>query len=227
MDGSEYYGSEHEGEDEEFDDPSMADMECDICLETVTWKDPGYRARHGPGAGICVRCVTCLERSFKLAAQERHFFPADCCGVEIPLAVLLRCAPELADEPMPNLPYRYWGMERQVNDGALALYCPKPDCGGFVPEMSFSEDLLPAQCPSCLTRVCTECKNVRHEGRECAVDTAREELRVMAAQEGWTECSCGEIVTRNGGCPVVRCKCGEDLCFVCHEKLRECRHGRD
>lgn len=94
-------------------------------------------------------------------------------------------------------------------DTPQPVYCPQPDCSGFLGSMVHFVDRnnKNVKCPECEVYACVLCHNSAHGG-DCDVG----ELEGIMQRFDIRRCPrCGYATIKNGGCSHMRCKgCGTD-----------------
>lgn len=81
-------------------------------------------------------------------------------------------------------------------------------------------------CSSCLQLTCCQCNKLKEDHK--VVDNVRqcprsenEELLKLVKERKWKTCpKCQNIVSRNGGCNTMRCRCGQGFCYTCGKAFK-------
>lgn len=136
-------------------------------------------------------CKKCFVRLFKCAIVDQAFFPPRCCGERIPVE---QARPYVSEEVLKTYDEKNeeWSTENP-------LYCSVPTCSTFIAPHLVEAGL--GRCPKCESQTCTTCKSTAHEGSPCLEDATVQELRKVAQENKWQECSkCNNMVELKLGC---------------------------
>jgi hypothetical protein len=138
-------------------------------------------------------CRTCLQKLFTLSFTDEQLFPPACCE-PIPLeSVMQFLTPEIEGQ------FCWKNIEFNTKD---RKYCSNPQCGQFL--FPGAIEGVWEYCFDCKTKTCSMCKKEYHYGKtpnDCEQDLATEELKALAAQEGWQQCpNCNRMVELTDGC---------------------------
>jgi hypothetical protein len=152
-------------------------------------------------------CDPCVANMCMAALSDEQLLPIRCCNQEMPSKVLRRA---LNADQMRKLEAAL--AEHKCNN---RLYCPNPVCSEFIGERGV-HDKAERSCDSCTASYCASCGEDWHDGVCLAEMADEEELRNVAASEGWQQCSqCRRIVEKSDGCDHMTCTCGFEFCYTC------------
>jgi hypothetical protein len=176
--------------------------ECVACFDTHLHK--GLVATLTCEHTYCYPCVAALCMT---ALSDEQLLPVRCCNQEMPSKVFQRALNE--DQ------LREFETALVEHNCANRMYCPNPVCSIFIGERGVHVKAS-RTCDSCTVLYCASCGDAWHDG-VCRKDRAdEEELRTLAASEGWQQCSrCKQIVELVRGCNHMTCKCGFEFCYTC------------
>ena len=150
--------------------------------------------------------------AFEVAWNSRA--PFQCCQ----LAVHPDLALDLLSEAF-RAQYELWLEERAEPN---PIYCSNRMCGIFLP-LRHSNGPDEIRCNRCVEATCRHCRNRFHPGRECAADIGTQQVRGLAASQGWKACpSCAHMVERRDGCIHMTCRCGAHFCYGCGRPYNVC-----
>ncbi|GAA6023533.1 hypothetical protein JCM11491_005531 [Sporobolomyces phaffii] len=233
-------------------DPTRTGPVCSICFESVRIASNPYLLSLKPSAsrGLAfgmyvgprgdghVACIGCFGSYIenKLDDGTGKAFPMKCFEVA--------CTYELNDDDaehclgLENLEVWHY---RKLLDAIPALFCPNRNCSIRVERHEDNSNEGPrAQCPSCKTVMCTDCRTVWHESYSCEQyqalpidERTPEDVAVfeLARQQGYSRCpGCRALMELTEGCYHMTCVCGTESCFVCgslwnrdpHERTGRC-----
>ncbi|KAF9447651.1 hypothetical protein P691DRAFT_611494, partial [Macrolepiota fuliginosa MF-IS2] len=156
-------------------------------------------------------CHKCANKFVKIYVREESLHPLRCCDAPIPDS---RVEGFLGTSRKVTL-YRQKHQEYSTPPDKR-IYCPEPRCSRFLRCVADTNDPeKPAQCPSCCSLVCLQCKGFSHPGAHCEV-SGDNVIRKLAKDQGWQTCPrCKRIVERISGCSVMICCCGRRFCYIC------------
>eukprot|EP00959_Pyramimonas_sp_CCMP1952_P282176 5897859-Pyramimonas_sp.AAC.1 len=150
-------------------------------------------------------CYECIAMLCLTALRDEQLLPVKCCGTELPREVVSRALDEKQLQALDAATREHACQDR--------MYCP--NCSKFIGERGCF-DKARRTCDTCGGLYCASCGDEWHAG-VCRHDRPDElELRTVAAEEGWQQCSqCKRIVERSEGCNHMACKCGYQFCYNC------------
>ena len=125
---------------------------------------------------------------------------------------------------------------RQLEGKPQVSACIVPDCAGIhVSSRSSSGMPVFASCTECGTRVCTNCKNPKHDDvhEACADFAARNahqteaERLTAAAMDAMRKCpNCKRVLEKHSGCNAMLCSmCDTAFCWLCDKICGKDAHG--
>ena len=182
--------------------------ECPVCFDAVT----------SPIKITCGHswCRTCFQ-NYLTAAIEQKFFPLTCLGNEAKCTerISLYAAKEvLSAADFDTMVSAAFDAYVQTHPEELQ-YCPTPDClQVFRP----AREGIFLQCPSCLVRICPNCKTEAHDGLTCAELKDGDNLfKEWAGKHDVKQCpSCHIAIEKDEGCNHMKCTvCQTHICWVC------------
>ncbi|KAL6249875.1 hypothetical protein RBB50_003731 [Rhinocladiella similis] len=195
-------------EDQPIKGTIRTDLKCSICMVEFGCSAPAVPCRRCKFP----RCFDCLKADFKAAMEDMDRMPLRCCNTII--------HHETAREILSTVELEAYKSRFDELSTINPLYCPVPTCSTFLPPRTFNEKGSEVTCPTCNTRVCTNCKQVAHHERGCSKDLGRELILGMFHYK--TCPKCGTAVAKMYGCPHMRCKCGAHWCWDCQRPLHSC-----
>lgn len=166
-------------------------VECLICMDDL---EPRKTVKLKCGHRMC---NPCLKRSFKLSVTDSQHMPPKCCTKDnIPLKHVERL--------FSNDFKKTWNKKYREYSHRNRVYCPRKYCGEFVR----SEDIRRLddgrkywRCAKCSTKVCFQCNEKYHRGRDCPNDEDMAQFVAQAKDEGWQRCfRCKAVVELKEGC---------------------------
>ncbi|KAF5704383.1 IBR finger domain-containing protein [Fusarium mundagurra] len=106
-------------------------------------------------------CRPCVINIFEISLSFASYFPARCCGLEIPLEAI---EAHITQSDVQR--YREKLVEHRTTD---RTYCSNRQCLEFIPPNNTDDDGEPfygdeAECPACNEITCTTCKGKGHTG---------------------------------------------------------------
>lgn len=151
-------------------------------------------------------CHRCLQKMVLMALEMWQAFPVRCCGQNIPMNQVLpalnnreKClyTSRVAEEAVP--PAQRW-------------YCPHTNCRRWIDTRQLKPGSKNQKCPCCRTLICSQCRDLAHENRECVEDPGLPELLEVARRHHWQRCyNCHAMVGKTDGCQHIKCLCGADF----------------
>ncbi|PSN65914.1 hypothetical protein BS50DRAFT_401045 [Corynespora cassiicola Philippines] len=194
---------------------SIHENEEELC--PVCWTPP-----EGPFRTSCshVYCISCLESQCTSSSS----FPIRCLGTSA------KC-----NQPF-NLSELKTGLTGPIYDSLLQnslniyvrthpiefQHCSTPECTRFY-RTSSKENPRVFECDSCLTSICTSCRQTEHTGYSCSewaaflkaeADTGLEEYKKEHDIRGCPKCS--SAIEKDGGCNHMTCQnCQAHICWFC------------
>lgn len=141
--------------------------------------------------------------------------PFQCCRTAVNLDSMVDFLPE-------DLHSRYQNLVLE-HATPNPIYCSNRSCGIFIPNsQAQGPDLV--QCSRCATATCQHCRNRSHPGTDCPADVATQQVRALAAAQGWKVCPvCRAVVQKSMGCLHMRCRCGTEFCYGCGQLYTLCQ----
>lgn len=164
----------------------------------------------------------CLVHCFQSGLGSVHDFPPRCCQKELPIHDYLHILPD-------EMVRRYVTLRDEQIERKHVI-CATPACQKAAIAHWHIEDEW-ALCRGCLDLTCARCGSLksRHntdkERRGCPEDD--QAVLALAGKRGWKRCpKCCAMVSHNGGCNSMQCRCGQGFCYTCgvpFEKARMCK----
>lgn len=200
---------------------------CSVCCDTFPGRLHGFKF-----LSVCtcraVYCTKCLRELFLRASADLSCMPPRCCFQRFPLHM---ARPYLTDDEAAKFRARYeeWSTPKP-------FYCPVPTCSaliskgvwrkardagkskGRIDSVVGAPTSQSIKCPTCLTSICTDCRELAHSGSACSqsefgVDNATAQLLKLW---GYKRCpNCGNGVRKMYGCAHMACRCGAHWCWTC------------
>lgn len=161
-------------------------------------------------------CFACLETLHRMCMVDEALYPPKCCVV-LPW---LEVKPLLPADLAASFEQKKAELDTTWAD---RVYCAQPACSRFLGSKETFRGV--ARCAACHEDTCTTCKAASHaEPCSTDTDTALQETRRLAHEQGWQSCRhCGRIVDLvQGGCNHMTCPCGHQFCYVCGERWKTC-----
>ncbi|KAI6780020.1 putative E3 ubiquitin-protein ligase-like protein [Emericellopsis cladophorae] len=158
-------------------------------------------------------CAHCLRVMVSQAAHEEDKFPPRCCTQPIPGAIVKAILTRDNQQAFLKAVVLF------STPWEARVFCPKPDCGEFIPPRHKVDPKRPfdVTCRQCRTRVCVMCKRDAHPvGKTCPEDYELEKVLEMAEQSKWMRCyKCRNLVELAHGCTHMTCRCKAQFCYIC------------
>lgn len=217
--------------------PPDPEITCAVCCEYFT-KEQEHSAFLFP-CNLCdtAYCTKCIMDMFVKACKDFSRMPPRCC-TQIQLHV---ARPYLTIEQAAEFREKYeeWSTPNPV-------YCPVPTCSAFIStrilqraektnkgkqrvDSVIGTPTSPViACPKCNADICTNCREVAHNGTMCnklafGVD---DDTAALLVSWGYKRCpKCGNGVRRMYGCNHMQCLCGSHWCWVCQKSRDDCDGG--
>lgn len=163
-------------------------------------------------------CKGCLSTLIMTAIQIESSFPPKCCLTEIPLNSIVK----FLDQKQLSQ-YKVKAAEYSV-PADRRFYCPSAVCGRWIPPSKVRSSSASSKCPSCSTKICTQCRGQVHANNvDCPQDRSLEATMTLAEAHGWKRCyRCRALVERARGCIHMTCTCSAQFCYVCNAVWRTC-----
>ncbi|KAJ8075529.1 hypothetical protein PM082_021159 [Marasmius tenuissimus] len=184
-------------------------------------------------------CEDCLEQLLANSTTAESLFPPWCCTPEQKIDVYTiittdgHALPKLSTGVSINE-----DLSQHIHAKAIEyavpykdrVFCANPRCSVFLgskielAKATASPSTSPsAQCPTCSTAVCLECKQAAHPtGQKCrgnpidGFDDASMAVRELAKEKEWQTCyACYEMVEKTSGCVHITCRCSAQFCYRC------------
>ena len=184
-------------------------IECPVCFDEASF----------PIKMTCGHswCRTCFQ-NYLTAAIQQKFFPLTCLGNEARCTerISLHTAKEvLSAADFDAMVSAAFDVYVQTHPEEIQ-YCPTPDClQVFRP---VREGIF-LQCPSCLVRICPNCKTEAHDGLTCAElkDGLDDLFKGWADEHDVKRCpGCHIAIEKAEGCNHMKCTvCQTHICWVC------------
>uniref|UniRef100_A0A915D799 Uridine 5'-monophosphate synthase n=1 Tax=Ditylenchus dipsaci TaxID=166011 RepID=A0A915D799_9BILA len=218
-------------------------MECTVCLDNFLVEDMVFCDRGASTAATHSFCRLCLEQHAKAATEDMPLarggtglkcMTFDCKNPiifhEIQYFVTSEMAQRLGDRIL----------EESVAQAGLNYLdrCRKCNCGV---EMNAPASVVPRfRCPNCKYEFCRSCERqwLGHYGKSC------EKMALLEKKEGAMrllekrlseaivrKCpKCSLAFVKDGGCNMMKCRCGTTQCYICRENnihySHFCSHAR-
>lgn len=199
---------------------NMAATKCSICEEDVPINE-----------GVILRdcfhdfCEDCLIGTIKGALEE---------NIDVRCPVYLedgqRCTTIVQEREIRNLlkaedfeKYEQRCLEVAEGTFASSVHCLTPNCKGWV-VLDANQNVRSFLCEVCSSENCLSCKAI-HPNQSCeeykaAVKKSADEqlseetVKDMLEKRTAMLCpSCKRVITKNGGCDFIRCKCLFEICW--------------
>lgn len=148
-------------------------------------------------------CPCCLCTMGAIALQNKTWFPVQCCRQAIP-------AEQVASVMNSQKAKLYISrVKESAIPPAKRWYCPRTACGQLIPPGHIKTDSKFQACPHCRALICSSCRDLAHEDRECTEDPDLIQTLALAGREHWQRCyGCRTLVGKAEGCNHMICLCG-------------------
>ncbi|KAL4792014.1 hypothetical protein BDV19DRAFT_281376 [Aspergillus venezuelensis] len=165
---------------------------CAACYdEFVTEKLKGLSCEHR-------YCNGCLKTFFKMATDGAGFVQPQCCGKQIPLALIQGNLSRSEIKQFQSAETEFLSANR--------IYCSDTPCGSFIDPLHIEGDR--AACPKCGHNTCIKCKKEYHVKEDCPADPALQAALTLAKDRGWQRCyACRTMVELRSGCYHITYAC--------------------
>ncbi|EPS40026.1 hypothetical protein H072_6152 [Dactylellina haptotyla CBS 200.50] len=149
-------------------------------------------------------CHKCIRENFNQILEGQTGYPPKCCEPYKLEDTIFA----LDDEKLGQL------LEAKIRyESSKLINCAY--CQEELADASTSITKDAAYCPDCRDLTCVTCGDEMHKGL-CPEDDGVKELIRTAGTRGWTSCpKCNELVSKNGGCNHIFCRCGTTFCYIC------------
>lgn len=151
------------------------------------------------------------------ALQSEDNWPPKCCASPIDHNICLKNTPRSLASVYKQKRQEY---SVPINE---RYYCPKPDCGLFVPTDRIDAPFRRARCKAKHV-TCMDCLAPAHaDATQCPNNLDMELVQRMARQHGWRRCPrCLTMIEHKTACRHIRCRCGTEFCYVCGSRWWTC-----
>ncbi|KAF3936245.1 hypothetical protein ABW19_dt0205517 [Dactylella cylindrospora] len=178
--------------------PQEAQSTCFICFEVLflyEFVDLPCKHRH---------CHDCLRQNLQTVIKDPKLYPPKCCE-PLDLAATTFVLPE---EDLNNL----LDVKRRHESTKIATCA---FCQSELVNMSTEMTESAAYCGKCDKLTCVVCQKPMHKDI-CPEEEGAQELIESAKKWNWASCpKCSSIVSKNGGCNDIHCRCGATWCYLC------------
>lgn len=148
-------------------------------------------------------CSSCLSKMARAAMESEDQFPPRCCSQDIPTETILTVLSSREKKWYIFKPGQY------ATPVAERSYCPKPNCGKWIPQKYLTVKLGKQKCPHCKAKFPNTDEPAN--GSTNANTAYEPDLAAFlkeAHHHGWKRCySCGVMVELLSGCRRVKCRC--------------------
>ncbi|KIW17111.1 hypothetical protein PV08_04302 [Exophiala spinifera] len=160
-------------------------------------------------------CRTCLNQLVSISTQDMGSFPPRCCFSAIDVEEY----EYLLDD---NVIEHFNRVVEEFSDQSR-FFCSNMRCSAYINtgRLQLAQGKF-VTCHKCGLETCKECRRGA-DAHQCPppeepMDPASREL---FRQRGYKRCpACGIYCERAGGCPMLRCRCGQSFCFSCGRPSR-------
>ncbi|KAI9726184.1 MAG: hypothetical protein M1828_001857 [Chrysothrix sp. TS-e1954] len=191
---------------------TRASVTCSICFDDdLTAKDTIRLKQCG-----CIWCKNCIPRTFETSVSDKSRMPPKCCNNPILGTEVSR----FVDRQLQ----RRWNDAWLEFTSANKLYCPRPDCGVWIPD-GYKKNIWSDQlkgyrkigsCSKCGQLACAKCGKKWHTSPACTDEKNEQLFKNMVQKFGWKECPfCKAVVAKTEGCNHMQCTCGKAFCARC------------
>jgi len=157
-------------------------IECIVCMEPVIY----FNAVCAPCGHYY--CQHCLTRLFLTSVTDESLFPARCCQLAIPLALVQTLLGPLTSRRVKQRTIEF-------NDSSRR-YCSKPTCSAYIFPGQRKDNC--GTCQECNQKTCLLCTEKFHQGR--CIQKSDPTLQ-LALREGWKRCHyCKHLIELDTGC---------------------------
>ncbi|RLN42073.1 putative E3 ubiquitin-protein ligase ARI1 [Panicum miliaceum] len=180
--------------------------------------------------GVYDRLDKGRERMLRDAGWTQHFYAAVESGKKQISCIEVKC-PAFCDEDhmrrllgqkYPEMAKRFnrFLLESYLEDNDSVKWCPSaPNCGRAICVRT-GERYCEVECP-CGLRFCFNCMAHAHSPCPCTIWEKWNAKRTEGENIKWILANtkncpkCFKAIEKNGGCNLVRCNCGQCMCWLC------------
>ncbi|KAF3665082.1 putative E3 ubiquitin-protein ligase ARI2 [Capsicum annuum] len=206
-----------EGKDELTPTLSTAELTCQICFEDVpveqtTVMDCNHRF-----------CNDCWTTHFSININEGKSKRVTCMAQKCNVICDEGKIRDLVTAKDPILAEKFdrFLLESYIDDNKRVKWCPSvPHCGNAI-RIEDDEYCCEVEC-ACGVQFCFNCLSEAHSPCSCMMwrlwmtKCKNDGKTVMWINENAKHCpKCHHAVEKNGGCNLVRCRCGQPFCWLC------------
>ncbi|XP_059287091.1 probable E3 ubiquitin-protein ligase ARI1 [Lycium ferocissimum] len=206
-----------EGKDEHTSTPSTTEITCEICFEDVpaeksTVMDCNHRF-----------CNDCWTSHFIVKINEGKSKRITCMAQKCNAICdegKIRDLVTAKDHTLAEKFDRFL-LESYIDDNKRVKWCPSvPHCGNAI-RIEDDDEYCEVEC-ACGVQFCFNCLSEAHSPCSCLMwklwmRKCQDDWKtVMWMSENVKHCpKCHNPVEKNGGCNLVRCRCGQPFCWLC------------
>jgi len=194
--------------------------ECPVCAETYPLSQfPATRKITDRCDHTTKACLACINYSIDITVQRGALHELACplCPAKLGYGDVKEYATKEVFER-----YDYLNMKASMPESFIM--CLAPGCGcGQEHEGGVGEPMM--ICHNCKFKTCVKHKLPWHDGQTCEefdmdpmqIERLEEEEATAKMLAGMTRIcpKCSQGVIKDIGCDHLRCRCGEEWCFVC------------
>ncbi|KAF3904546.1 hypothetical protein ABW21_db0201855 [Orbilia brochopaga] len=164
-------------------------------------------------------CNDCIKRNYETVLNTPECYPPRCCQpLNIKQTIFVLSEDQI--EAITAI--------KAKHDSKKLVTCAhcNEDLGDA--ETSITDDA--AYCQNCEKLTCVKCKKAMHKG--LCFESGLKKLAKYARGKQMAMCpKCGSVISKDGGCNTILCRCGSRFCYRCGHNCGEfgagckCIHG--
>ncbi|CAL4943261.1 unnamed protein product [Urochloa decumbens] len=190
-------------------------VHCNVCFEDISM---GVVLTMDCGHCFCNDCWT----QHFYAAVESGKKQIRCMEVNCPAFCDEEHVRRLLGQKYPEMAKRFnrFLLESYLEDNDSVKWCPStPNCGRAI-RVGAGERYCEVECP-CGLSFCFNCMAQAHSPCPCTIWEKWNAKRSEGESIKWILANtkscpkCFKPIEKNGGCNLVRCKCGQCMCWLC------------
>ncbi|CAN6282213.1 unnamed protein product [Urochloa humidicola] len=190
-------------------------VHCNVCFEDISM---GVVLTMDCGHCFCNDCWT----QHFYAAVESGKKQIRCMEVNCPAFCDEEHVRRLLGQKYPEMAKRFnrFLLESYLEDNDSVKWCPStPNCGRAI-RVGAGERYCEVECP-CGLSFCFNCMAQAHSPCPCTIWEKWNSKRSEGESIKWILANtkscpkCFKPIEKNGGCNLVRCKCGQCMCWLC------------
>ncbi|XP_049355455.1 probable E3 ubiquitin-protein ligase ARI2 [Solanum verrucosum] len=206
-----------EGKDEHTSTLSTSEVTCQICFEDVpVEKTTVMDCNH-------IFCNECWTTHFIVKINEGQSKQVTCMAQKCNVICDEGKIRDLVTAKDPALAEKFdrFLLESYIDDNKRVKWCPSvPHCGNAI-RIEDDEYCCEVEC-ACGVQFCFNCLSEAHSPCSCLMwklwmkKCKNDGKTVTWISENAKHCpKCHNAVEKNGGCNLVRCRCGQPFCWLC------------